>query len=158
MRLPLFLILLAQSLLLFSQGQATAGSSQDNGIYHPKYCLFYDNNTMAAFPDMGENFDVGAFTDRIKRCGTDHLVFHVRCDQGMAYYNTKTGIRHPSLKFDLFGEIADACKRKGIALTAYFNGGISSAEGVEHRDWTTLYFDGREYRNPPFTPYVRTMC
>ncbi|MDD4756651.1 MAG: beta-galactosidase trimerization domain-containing protein, partial [Prolixibacteraceae bacterium] len=158
MRLLIFLIFLASGLLLYSQEQSVKEREQDNGIYQPRYCLFYDNNTMAAFPDMGENFDVEAFTDRIKRCGADHLVFHVRCDQGMAYYNTEIGIRHPSLKFDLFGEIADACQRKGIALTAYFNGGISSAEGVAHRDWTTLYFDGREYRDPPFTPYVRTMC
>lgn len=124
----------------------------------PKYCLFYDNHTMPACPDVGANFDVEAFTDRIKRCGVDYLTFHARCNLGMAYYDTKIGIKHPSLKYDLFGKLADACQRKGIALTAYLNGGISSAEGVLHRDWTTLAFDGREYREPRYTPYVRTMC
>ena len=158
MRLLIFFIFLVQGFCLFSQELTGEKREQDKGIYQPEYCLFYDNNTMPAFPDMGENFNVELFTDRIKQCGADHLVFHVRCDQGMAYYNTKIGIRHPSLQYDLFGEIADACQRKGIALTAYFNGGISSAEGVAHRDWATLYFDGREYRDPPFTPYVRTMC
>jgi hypothetical protein len=113
---------------------------------------------MPAIPDVGKNFDVEAFTDRIKACGVDYLTFHARCNEGMAYYDTKIGIKHPSLEYDLFGRLADACKRKGIALTAYLNGGISSAEGLQHRDWTTLYFDGREYREPRFTPYVRTMC
>ncbi len=113
---------------------------------------------MPSCPDVGANFDAEAFTDRIKRCGVDQLTFHARCNLGMAYYDTKTGIRHPSLKYDLFGRLADACKRKEIALIAYFNGGISSAEGVQHREWTTLYFDGRENREPRFTPYVRTMC
>lgn len=127
-------------------------------IHNPKYCLFYDNHTMQAFPDFGENFDVEAFTDRIKKCGVDYLVFHARCDQGMAYYNTKIGTRHPSLKYDLFGKLAESCLRKGIALTAYFSGGISQEEGLKHREWTTLYFDGRAYREPRFTPYVRTMC
>ncbi len=127
-------------------------------MHQPRYCLFYDNHTMPACPDVGENFDAEAFTDRIKRCGVDYLTFHARCNLGMAYYNTKIGIKHPSLKYDLFGKLADACQRKGIALTAYINGGISSAEGALHREWTTLYFDGREYRDPRFTPYVRTMC
>ena len=126
--------------------------------YHPKYCLFYDNHTMAACPDVGANFDADAFTDRIKQCGVDQITFCARCNQGMAYYNTKIGIKHPSLKYDLFGKLAEACKRKNIALIAYLNGGISSAEGVLHREWTTLYFDGRENRKPSNTPYVRTMC
>jgi hypothetical protein len=126
--------------------------------HEPKYCLFYDNHTMPACPDVGANFDVEAFTDRIKRCGVDQLTFHARCNLGMAYYDTKIGIKHPSLKYDLFGKLADACKLKDIALIAYLNGGISSAEGIQHREWTTLYFDGRENREPRLTPYVRTMC
>lgn len=126
--------------------------------HQPKYCLFYDNHTMPACPDVGENFDVEAFTDKIKAANVDYLVFHTRCNQGMAYYDTRIGIKHPSLKQDLFGLLADACKRKDIALGAYFNAGISSEEGRLHRDWTTLYFDGRSLRESRFTPHVRTMC
>ena len=127
-------------------------------MHEPKYCLFYDNHTMPACPDVGENFDAELFTDRIKNCGVDYLTFHARCNMGMAYYDTKIGIKHPSLKYDLFGRLAEACQRKDIALTAYLNGGISNEEGLRHREWTTLLFDGREYREPRFTPYVRTMC
>ncbi len=113
---------------------------------------------MKAIPDVGENFDVETFTDRIRNCGVDYLVFHARCNQGLAYYNTRIGTRHPSLKYDLFGKLSEACQRKGIALGAYFNAGISSEEGLRHREWTTLYFDGRSLREPRFTPHVRTMC
>lgn len=127
-------------------------------MHQPKYCLFYDNHTMKAIPDVGENFDVDVFTDKIKCCGVDYLVFHARCNQGMAYYDTKIGIKHPSLKYDLFGKLSDSCREKGIALGAYFNAGISSEEGLLHRDWTTLYFDGRSLREPRLTPHVRTMC
>ena len=127
-------------------------------MHQIRYSLFYDNHTMPACPDVGENFDVEEFTDRIKACGVDYLTFHARCNLGMAYYDTKIGIKHPSLKYDLFGQLADACQRKGIALTAYLNGGISSAEGLLHREWTTIYPDGREYREPRLTPWVRTMC
>ena len=127
-------------------------------MHHPKYSLFYDNHTMKAVPDVGANFDVDAFTDRIKHCGVDYLIFHARCNQGLAYYDTKIGTKHPSLAYDLFGKLSEACDKKGIALAAYFNAGISSEEGLRHRDWTTLYFDGRSLREPRLTPHVRTMC
>ena len=127
-------------------------------MYNPKYCLFYDNHTMPTCPDVGENFDVELFTDRIRACGVDYLTFHARCNMGMAYYDTKIGIKHPSLKYDLFGRLTEACQRKNIALTAYLNGGISNEEGLQHREWTTLYFDGRSYREERINPLVRTMC
>lgn len=126
--------------------------------HQPKYCLFYDNHTMKAVPDVGKNFDADAFTDRVKRCGVDYLIFHARCNQGLAYYDTGIGTKHPSLRYDLFGSLSDACNKKGIALAAYFNAGISSEEGLLYRDWTTLYFDGRSLREPRLTPHVRTMC
>lgn len=153
----LILIGLMASFHVFSQ-RGTSERPGPSKVHQPGYCLFYDNHTMPALPDMGETFDAEEFTDRLIRCGVDYLTFHARCNLGMAYYDTKIGIRHPSLKYDLIGKLADACKRKDIALTVYLNGGISSAEGVQHREWTTLYFDGRELREPRFTPYVRTMC
>jgi len=150
----LFLIL-----VLTVSSQSDDNKTKEPANKHcPRYCLFYDNHTMPACPDVGSEFDIEVFTDRIKDCGVDFLTFHARCNLGMAYYDTKRGIKHPSLKYDLFGQLAEACKRKGIKISAYFNGGISSAEGLQNRDWTTLSFDGREYREPRFTPYVRTMC
>ena len=98
------------------------------------------------------------FTDLVKECGVDYMTFHARCNQGFAYYDTQIGIKHPSLEYDLFGQLAESCQRKDIALTAYLNAGISQEEGRLHRDWTTLYFDGREYREIRLNPYVRTMC
>jgi len=156
-RLELMIVGLIGITTLFSQ-EKISERKQPAAIHQPGYCLFYDNHTMPACPDVGENFDAETFTDRIKGCGVDFLTFHARCNLGMAYYDTRIGTRHPSLKYDLFGKLADACQRKGIALSAYFNAGISSAEGVQHREWTTLYFDGREYREPRLTPFVRTMC
>ncbi len=153
----LLLICLMSAVYVFSQGK-TNPAKVPVKMHQPKYCLFYDNHTMPACPDVGANFDAETFTDRIKRCGVDQLTFHARCNLGMAYYDTKIGIKHPSLKYDLFGKLANACERKNISLIAYLNGGISSAEGLLHREWTTLCFDGREYREPRFTPYVRTMC
>lgn len=127
-------------------------------MHNPKYSLFYDNHTMPYCPDVGHNFDIEHFTDRIQQCGVDYLTFHARCNLGMAYYDTNIGIKHPSLQYDLFGMIAESCNKKGIAITAYLNAGISSAEGVKNPDWNRVRPDGRVYSENKVDPFVRTMC
>ena len=123
-----------------------------------KHALFYDFHTSPQHPDVGKNFDAEKLTDRFVECGVDYVTFHARCNMGMAYYDTKLGTRHPSLKFDLFGQLAEACHKKGIALGAYFNVGLSRAEGIAHRDWTTVYPDGQLYHQPFGGPFSLTMC
>ena len=110
-----------------------------------RYSLFFDNHTMKACPDVGANFDAARFVAEVKSCGVDFLTFHARCNQGFAYYPTDVGIRHPSLKRDLFGELAAECRKNEIRLNAYLNIGISHEEGLRHRDWTRIAPDGRSY-------------
>ena len=126
-------------------------------MHQVKYGLFYDNHTHMENPDVGKDFDPEYFTDRIKLCGADYLTFHARCNAGMAYYNTKIGIRHPALTYDLFGRLAECCRKKGIALVAYLNGGISTMETVEHPDWATRYFPGTD-KFTQVTPFAVTVC
>ena len=122
-----------------------------------KYALFYDNHTHIENPDVGINFDVEHFTDEIKRCGVDYLAFHARCNQGLTYYDTKVGMRHPALKYDLFGRLAEACKRKNIVLSAYFNGGISTMEAINHIEWRAFPMPGHTLFGK-VSPHAVTMC
>lgn len=126
-------------------------------MHKVRYALFYDNHTQQENPDVGRDFDADAFAEEIRKCGVDYVTFHARCNVGMAYYDTKIGTRHPSLKYDLFGKLAEACRRRNIALTAYLNGGISTVEAVQHREWRTMYMRGKD----PFgrvDPFSITMC
>ena len=59
--LLLFSIFIANNIFSQEQDIATKESSK---MHQPKYCLFYDNHTMPACPDVGENFDVETFIDR----------------------------------------------------------------------------------------------
>ena len=125
-------------------------------MHQVRYGLFFDNHTQMENPDVGRDFDPEYFTDRIKECGVDYLAFHARCNVGMAYYDTRIGIKHPALKRDLFGELAACCKKKNIALVAYFNGGISTMEGVQHREWRTQYLENDSFGK--ISPKSITMC
>ncbi|MBI3945148.1 MAG: hypothetical protein HY321_04460 [Armatimonadetes bacterium] len=121
-------------------------------MHNPKWCLFYDVHTMPAVPDVGAGFDAEAFAERIRRCGVDYVVFHARCNLGMAYYNTNVGIRHPSLQYDMFGALSDALQKRGIALTAYINVGLSHEEALRHRDWSVLSPEGYTRVTVPVIP------
>lgn len=107
-----------------------------------KYALFYDFHTSTVIPDVGHKFDVERFTDKMKECGVDYVTWAARCNQGNAYYNTQYGYRHPSLEFDMLGELAAACHRKGIRISAYFNGGLSDEELLRNPSWMMISPDG----------------
>lgn len=127
-------------------------------MHSPKWCIFFDFHTMPACPDVGKGFDFDMITDNIKECGVDFIVFPARCNLGTAYYDTKVGIRHPSLNYDLFGKLAEACTKKGIAISAYINVGLSHEEGLLHRDWTVVTPDGYAYLPPHLSHWFRRMC
>jgi len=127
-------------------------------MHIPKWSLFYDFHTMPAQPDVGQRFDAEAAADAWKSLGVDFVVFHARDNLGNAYYDTKLGIRHPSLKYDLFGRLAEACNARAIALSAYFNVGLSHEEALRRRDWLVLGPDGSTYWPDRMDHFMRRMC
>lgn len=132
-------------------------------MHKPKYALFFDNHTMAACPDVGTDFNADEFAGRISDCVVDFVGFHAKCNQGFCYYDTKIGIKHPSLKRDMFGEMVAACQSRNIAVAAYLNCGLSNEDAIRHLEWNTVSPKG-EILQPAIygigwvSPYIRTMC
>lgn len=126
--------------------------------YKPQWSIFFDFHTPVECPDIGKNFDTEEFADYVKECGVDYIVFPARCNMGRAYYNTKAGIRHPNLKYDLLKKLTDSCKKKNIKISTYINAGLSHAEAIDHMDWLTLNPDGFVYRPQKLNHFFRTMC
>ncbi len=125
----------------------------------PEWGMFFDFHTMPKCPGVGENFDTERIAELLRGCGIDFICFPARCNLGMAYYNTKTGIRHPSLKYDLLGRMVESCTRRGIRVSAYINAGLSHQEGLEHRDWLALPPDGATYSGDRVqNNFFRRMC
>lgn len=106
--------------------------------------------------NIGENFDADAFAQRLKKNKIDFISFPVRCNMGMAYYDTKIGIRHYGLDFDLFGKLVEACNKNGIKVNAYFNGGISQEESRLNQSWQEVPTDKRNIYE--VNPFSRTVC
>ncbi len=124
----------------------------------PKWGIFYDFHTMPACPEVGAAFDCEAAAGQLQRCGVDFTVFHARCNEGMAYYDTKVGTRHLSLKFDLLKGFAEACHKRGIKISAYMNLGLSHYEELQHPDWMVVFPDGSNFRQERLDNYASMIC
>ena len=124
----------------------------------PQWCLFFDFHTMPANPDVGKGFDFEAIADRFAEAGVQYVVFPARCNLGTAYYDTKIGIRHPALTYDMLPRFVEACHRRGIKFTAYINGGLSHEEGLRHREWLVMTRNGEIYHEDRLNSFFRMMC
>ena len=124
----------------------------------PRWCLFFDFHTMPANPDVGKGFDIEAITDRFAEAGVQYVVFPARCNLGTAYYDTKIGIKHPALTYDLLPMFVESCHKKGIKFTAYMNAGISHEETLRHREWMLLHKSGESYLKERVSSFFRRPC
>jgi hypothetical protein len=127
-------------------------------MHNPKWCIFFDFHTMPANPDVGKGFDFDAITGQLADAGVDYIVFPARCNLGTAYYNTKVGIRHPALQYDLIGELSKACQKRNIALSCYINTGLSHEEALLHREWCVVTQEGYTYQPNRLDHSFRQMC
>lgn len=127
-------------------------------MHNPKWSIFFDFHTMPANPDVGKGFDCDAIAGQLADAGVDYIVFPARCNLGVAYYNTKIGIRHPALEYDLIGELLKACQKHGLALSCYINVGLSHEEALRNRHWCVLTQEGYTYRPNRLDHFFRQMC
>lgn len=124
----------------------------------PQRAIHLDFHTMPAVPDVGADFDPDDFAATLADAHVDAITVFAKCNLGMAYYPTKVGVVHPSLKRDLLGEMVEACHRRDIAVAAYFNAGLDHEMAQRHRDWAVLDREGRLITGDRTANFFRLMC
>jgi len=58
------------------------------------------------FVKVGAKFDAAAMFDTLEASEVNGLCFFATCHHGYSYFDTRTGVRHPGLDFDMFGRAA----------------------------------------------------
>ena len=84
---------------------------------------------------FGGNFDADRFLANLQKGRVRSVQFVAKDIFGHAYYDTKVGIRHPKLRFDLVKAIADACRRGGIRLMLYYTVMVDDFAARSHPTW-----------------------
>ena len=126
-------------------------STKVNSPRHPRRELFFDFHTMDCNKKVGHKFDAGKLTEYFHASGADTIAFPFRCNQGFAYYNTRLGIRHPGLDFDLLQKLTDCAHAAGLMVHAYANSLLSHAEMLQHPEW-------RFSLRPSLPGYCENLC
>lgn len=124
----------------------------------PKRSIHLDFHTLPSVRDVGRAFDADTFARTLSDAGTQSINVFAKCNLGCAYYPTNVGIMHPSLQFDMLGQMIEACHRNRIQVIAYFNAGLDHEQAQRHRDWCKLNDKGQVYSLPDTTWFFRQMC
>ncbi len=120
-----------------------------------------DFHTSPLIPDVAADFNPEEFADTLSRASVNSVTVFAKCHHGMSYYDTRVGVKHPSLRIDLLKEMVDACHRRGIRVAAYYSVCWDSYMGEEHPEWLQVDRSGVPVRPRPFErPYYswETLC
>ena len=96
-----------------------------------------------AFVTVGAAFDAVAMFDTLEASAVNGLCFFATCHHGYSYFNTHTGVRHPGLAFDMFGQAAAEASKRRMDFLAYFSLNVNEVVAEQHPEWVALFEDGR---------------
>jgi len=120
--------------------------------------IHLDFHTSPHIPDVGASFDADEFAAALKNAHVDSVTCFAKCHHGMSYYDTKVGVRHPSLKFDLLGAQIEACHVQGIAVPIYLTVARDNYMAEIHPEWAQVNKDGVPRGAKPFDPGWLYVC
>jgi hypothetical protein len=124
----------------------------------PRRAVVVDFHTMHGIPDVGRDFDAEHFAGTLAEAGVNLAILPARCNRGFTYFPSQAGTVHPSLKFDLFGQMVEGCRRRGIRACAYFHAGLDHEHLLRHREWCRVDASGRVYDLETRGHYFRKPC
>ena len=108
---------------------------------------------------IGKQFDADEFGDRLTEGHVDSIVVFAKDMHGYFYYPSDYGPVHPGLRFDLLGKQIEACRKRGITVSAYYCVTWDNFLAELHPEWLVWKRDRTTYL-PTFdaTPGWTALC
>lgn len=107
--------------------------------------IHQDFHNSTHVPKIGAKFSADEWGDRLVAGNVDSIVVFAKDMHGLFYYPSAFGPVHPGLSFDLLGEQVKACRKRGIAVYAYYCVTWDHHLAATHKDWLVLKRDGSNY-------------
>ncbi len=120
--------------------------------------IHLDFHTSPLIPDVAVDFDPEEFARTLRDAFVNSVTVFAKCHHGMSYYDTKVGIKHPSLKRDLLGEMVEACHRYGIRVPVYISVVWDNWAAEHHPEWRQVNREGKFIGAEPFQPGWKWLC
>lgn len=112
--------------------------------------IHLDFHTSPAIANVGKDFNASIFASTLVETSVNSITIFAKCHQGMSYYPTRIGTIHPQLKFDLLGQMIEACHKQKILTFAYISTMYDQLMWREHGEWRVIDEHGveRGHRGP----------
>src|SRR5919197_916806 len=107
--------------------------------------IHLDFHNSQHMPDIGAAFNADEFGDRLVQAHVDAIVVFAKDMHGYFYYPSAYGPVHPHLSFDLLGQQVEACRRRGIAVYAYYCVTWDNYLAEHHPEWLVFKRDRTTY-------------
>lgn len=97
--------------------------------------IHWDFDNPAFVANIGASFDPDQFLADLQKGRVRSVQFVAKDIFGHAYYDSKVGIRHPKLHFDMVRALRDACQQGGIRLMLYYSVMVDDYVFRSHPTW-----------------------
>lgn|GEM_PF-23815 len=101
-----------------------------------------DFHTSEFIGGIGERFDKRQFQAALQQGHVNSITVFAKCHHSWCYYPTTAGRMHPSLSFDLLGEMIDAGHEIGVRVPVYITVGWSSNDAEQYPECVERTKDG----------------
>ena len=108
----------------------------------PRRKIHLDFHNTRFIPKVGERFDEDEFGDRLLSGNVDAVVVFAKDMHGYFYYPSRFGPVHPGLSRDLLGAQVRACRKRKIAVYAYYCTTWDNNLAENHHEWLVIRRDG----------------
>lgn len=134
------------------------GSERWRNFILPLRQVHLDFHTSPIIGDVGAKFDADEFVETLISASVNSVTCFAKCHHGMSYYDTKVGVRHPALNFDLLGEQIEACHKVGIRCPIYYSVIWDNHIAEVHPEWRRISPDGKQVGAEPFQAGWKNVC
>ncbi len=122
--------------------------------------IHLDYHTSPMIPGIGVDFDKAQYQETLREAAVDSITTFATCHHGWSYFDTKTGERHPNLKFDLLRAQMDACKQIDVNVPVYVTAGVHNMMARKNPQWREINVEGQYggWAKKPLTAGFHKMC
>lgn len=89
-----------------------------------------------------EQLDPEQYMEDFRKAHSQVVVVETKSSWGYAYYDTKVGVKHPNLHYDLIARWIEAGHRRGLVVVAYYSGQVDTQSGIRFPYWVGRNADG----------------
>lgn len=101
-----------------------------------------DFHTSEKISGIGAAFSKAQFQEMLKRGHVNSVTLFAKCHHGLSYHDTKVGLRHPGLDFELLPRQIEACREIDVKCPIYISAGLDEYIAYRKPEWITVSREG----------------